>query len=168
MRFRQRFVQKTIANHVEQELAALGWTGSTINFGTSAVTVIESDPEEAAAAFKTNALAISMGDEDADMEEELGGGFYSVSTPVFFDIFGESHSIAVSIASDVKEMFTRGKRLYVEDWTTGVAVPTTEYIDFEDVVGPERPEASYGASDRVMKHWRVVKATAVVYYTPAG
>lgn len=166
MRFRQRFVQKTIATHLEGQLVALGWVNAPINFGATAVAVIETDPEDLPAALKSNTVAISMGDEAEDTVEELGGGFYSVETPVFFDIFGDSHAVAVAIASDIKEMYTRGKRLTVQDWTTGSAVPTTEYIDFETVVGPIRPQGTLGASDPFLKHWRVVKAMAVVYYQP--
>lgn len=168
MRFRQRHVQQTIVDFYVTQMTNLGWVGASVPFGSPPLRFVEADPEEMPAVLTGTTLAISMGDEDSDDIEEMGGGFYSVTTPVFLDVYAEKHAIAVAIASDVKELITRGKQLKVMDWSSGVGVETTDYIEFENVVGPIKPESAAMSTGNVRRHWRVVKAMAVVYYTPDG
>ncbi len=166
MRFRQRHVQQTVVDYVIFEMTALGWVGPSVPFGGTPLSFIEADPEDALAGLVGNTLAISMGDEDEDVIEEMGGGFYSVQTPLFLDVFAEKHAIAVSIASDVKDLFNRGKQLKVYNYSTGVPVESTEHIEFDQVVGPLKPQAAAMSTDNVRRHWRVVKAMCTVFYAP--
>lgn len=165
MRFRTRHVHKTICDFLETQMTARGWVNVPINFGASPLTFMEIQPDENGEEVLPNLLAITIGDVPEDNLEQLGSGIWSVPIPVFFDIYGDNGSVAVSIADDVKDLVSRNMAISVYDWTDpNNPVEQSDYIDFERVVGPERPAASIGSSD-FRKHWRVVKGIARVYYS---
>lgn len=166
LRFRQRHVRQTIADYIQAGLTDLGWVDAPVNFGATPLTFQEIDAEETVQGQQVapNTVSTTLGDEPDDETYELGGGLESVDLPVFIDIYAENHSLAVSIASDVKRLL-KHKATPVVDYTGTPTASATEYIEFESVIGPERPPASIGATE-FKRHWRVVKAIAVVYFVP--
>lgn len=173
VRFLYRHVHRTICAYTEEKLALRGWprkvkTGlqPTVNFGATPLTFQEIQPDENGIPIKGNTVAITPGDEAADELEELGGGFWHVPIPFFFDVYGDDQSISKSIASDVKALITRGVVIPLYDWTTGLPVRVPEsYVEFEFVTGPERPVAAQTATD-FRRWWHVVKCEAHTYYVP--
>lgn len=152
-------------------MTALGWgkrlrTGvqPAVNFGASPVTYQEIQPDENNVAITANTIAVTPGDEGIDELAELGGRYWHVAIPFFFDVYGDDQSIAKSIASDIKGLLTRGTVLPLLDWTSGIPVAVPQaYIEFELVIGPERPPAAQSATD-FRRFWSVVKAEAHTYY----
>jgi hypothetical protein len=174
-RFLYRHVHRTISAFVEEKMITLGWPRPassgpqpTVNFGATPVTYQEIQPDENNVAIASNTVAITPGDESDDVLGELGGGFWEVTIPFFFDVYGDDQSISKSIAADIKSLLTRGTCLPLYDWTSGTPTAVTgSYIEFEFVIGPERPPAAQQATD-FRRFWSVVKAEAHVYYTPAS
>lgn len=164
LRFRVRHVHKTVADFIEAELTALGWKNPPVNFGTVPVTFLEFQPDEAGKPIAANTVAITLGDEGAAEDEELGGGLRELAYPLFVDVYGANQSIAASIASDVKDIL-EDRYFPVLDFTTDpVGVPTSEYIELDkDDLTVERPGAAASATD-FRRYWRVVKSTVRVHY----
>lgn len=164
LRFRIRHVHKTIADYIEAEMATLGWVTNPINFNTTPMTFLEFQPDEAGKEIKPNTIAITLGDEGAAEDEEMGDGLRELVYPVFIDCYGANQSIAASIASDIKTLL-EDRYLYVRDFTTDPAgVETSEQIELDkDDVTVERPGAAIGATD-FRRYWRVVKTSARVHY----
>ena len=166
MRFRDRHVEATIAAYVRGGLSDLGWVSEPINFGATPLTWVDEVPtENSDVQVAPNTVAMTFGDIGEEGLEQLGGGLYSLNIPVFFDVFGDNGTIARCICSDILDLLKRDKVIPTLDWTTGTGDQTAETILFDVVMGPERPPASEMASSGdFRKHWRVVKATAVVTY----
>jgi hypothetical protein len=163
LRFRYRHVRATIADYVEQGLVDLGWVNEPRNFGILPITFNEVDAETNTELIKPNLISITLGNEPEDDEVELGGGLEAVEYPFFVDIYAENTPIALSIASDVKKLL-KHRATPVLDYTTGTGVPhPTEYMEFEEIEGPLRPD---GAPVEIARNWRVVNGTAVVYFVP--
>lgn len=162
LRFRQRHVHRTIAAYIESALAELGWVVPPVNFGTVPVTFIEIQPDENGEKVAPNTVAITLGDEPADEDLEMGNGLQGLDLPVFVDIYGVEQSVAVSIASDVKSVL-KNAVIPLYDYTGAPPVVTDDLIEFEDVTGPEKPAVAREASD-FRKYWRVVKAIAHVEF----
>lgn len=163
MRHRWRHVHKTLADHIEAQLTALGWVVPPINFAAEPVTFIEVTPEvDKGVDVKNNTVAITLGDEPADQDEEMGDGLKSTDFPLFVDVYGENATIARAICSDVKSILN-DLYLHVIDFTS-TPTQTDEYIEIDkSTVIHETPPASFGATD-FRKHWRVVKAIATTYF----
>lgn len=160
LRFRQRHVHRTIRDYVQSGLTNLGWVDEPVNFGTTPVTFIDVQPEEAGISIAPNTVALTLGDEPADRDEELGAGLRSCAYTVFVDVYGADAPTAISIASDVRDLL-RDQIIALADYTTDVNGATTaSTIEFETVI-IEKP-ATVVLDNR---HWRVVKATATLYYT---
>lgn len=164
LRFRIRHVHKTIADHIEAQMALLGWVTPPVNFDTTPMTFLEFQPDEAGKTIAPNTVAITLGDEGAAEDMEMGDGLREVAYPLFIDIYGANQSIAASIASDIKTL-VEDTYLKVRDFTTNPAgVETQEQIELDkDDVTVERPAAATGATDS-RRYWRVVKTTARVHY----
>lgn len=164
LRFRIRHVHKTVADYIEAEMVTLGWVNAPVNFDTVPMTFLEFQPDEAGKAIAANTVAITLGDEGAAEDEEMGDGLRAVAYPLFVDIYGANQSIAASIASDIKTLL-EDHYMPVLDFTTNPAgVPTTEQIELDkDEVTVERPNAAVGATD-FRRFWRIVKSTVVVHY----
>lgn len=175
-RFMYRHVHRTVAAYIEEKMVAKGWpkrvaSGSqpVSNFGAAPVTYQEIQPDENGKSVVANAIAITPGDEGDDVLQEMGGGYWEVLIPFFFDCYGEDQSISKSMASDVKSLITRGTVLPLYDWTTGTPVVVPEsYIEFTDVFGPERPPVAQAAAEGFRRFWHVVKAEAHIFYVPAS
>jgi hypothetical protein len=163
--FWSRHVHQTVAKFIEEQLANNGWVNDPVNFGTSAVHFEEFQPEEAGTDLVPNTVSISLGDVPEQQLEQLGGGLYSLSVPIFVDIYGAKISISVSIADDVRRLLT-DRALPLFDWTdpANPVAMDTSYIEFERVIGPRQPMAAAAASADLKRNWRVVKLTAVAYF----
>lgn len=167
-RFRSRHVHKTVAEFLEEKLGQLGWITAPVNFNTTPVTFKEIQPDENGITVETNTVSVTAGDLGADEEIQLGGGLYEVAIPIFVDVYGEKASVSQSIAEDLKEQMAYGRVLPLLDWSdvqNPVAVAGA-YIEMENVIGPERPQASQVSQD-FRRNWRVVKAEAHVIYGSA-
>jgi hypothetical protein len=145
-------------------MALLGWVNAPVNFATTPMTFLEFQPDEAGIAIAPNTVAITLGDEGAAEDEEMGDGLRELVYPLFVDCYGASQSIAVSIASDIKTLL-EDRYMVVRNFTTNpLGVATTEQIELDkDDVSVERPSASLGASD-LRRYWRVVKTSVRVHY----
>jgi hypothetical protein len=158
MRFRNRNVQQTIFAYIQDQMATLGWTGVTINFGAKPFTLNDAPPEGDA---KTdgNELTLSHGGEPADLEEELGGGLRSCDYVFFIDIVCQARSIAESAASDVKGMF-QFKFLPTRDFSTNPAgdLVDGEYLEFENTL------IDHPANQPDRRHWRSIVLIACAYF----
>lgn len=174
-RFLYRHVHRTISAYIEEKLTTLGWGKAvpsgpqpSVNFGATPLTYQEIQPDENGQTVKSNTVAITPGDEQQDELGELGGGLWHVAIPFFFDVYGEDQSISKSIASDIKSLLTRGTVIPLYDWTTGTPVQANgAYIEFEFVLGPERPPVAQTASD-FRRYWQIVKCEAHTYYYPVS
>ena len=164
LRFRIRHVHKTVADYIEAGLSDLGWVNDPVNFQTTPMTFLEFQPDEAGEKILPNTVAITLGDEGAAEDEEMGDGLRELVYPLFVDVYGANQSIAASIASDVKWLL-EDRYLQVRDFTSDPAgVETSEQIELDkDDVSVERPNASFGAAD-IRKYWRVVKTSVRVHY----
>jgi hypothetical protein len=160
MRFRQRHVHKTLVDYVVAELTDKGWVEDPVNFGVTPVTFVTAVPEFGGTTIARNTVAITLGDEPEDRDEELGGGLISCDFVLFVDVFGEDASTAVSIASDLKDSL-KHKKLPVRDYTSNPAGDvTTATLELEDVMIETPPVATTNVDKRF---WRVVKAMAIYY-----
>lgn len=164
LRFRYRHVHQTCADYLKSGLADLGWVNDPVNFGADPLRFITMQPEEEGLTIVPPLVSITMGDEPQDELEELGGGMWSISLPLFVDIYGQSGTLSICMAQDVKSLITRNKVIPVTDYTDpNNPVESAELLYFENVYGPEKPNAAALATD-VRRHWRIVKAMCQVYY----
>ena len=161
MRFRQRHLHQTCADHIRTGLTTLGWVNPPVNFATRPVTFIEIQPDEAGVRVNPNTVATTIGDEPEDLDEELGAGLTSCDFTLFVDVYGIDQSVAVSIAGDVKDLL-RNRQIPLLDYTASVTGDvTTAVIEFDTVV-IDRPAVSANGPDK--QHWRIVKAVARLLY----
>jgi hypothetical protein len=163
IRFRTRFMQATLTNHIRDGLAELGWSGDDVNFGTTPVTVVDYQPDERDSVPAQNTVAVTLGDVPESAEEELGGasgGLSSVDYVLFVDAYMAEQALSVAIADDIRDLL---EYQYIDliDQITGQPVPGTR-IGFEETLGPQRPDGA--GSDNFRRHWRVVKSIARLYY----
>lgn len=167
LRFRYRHVHQTCADYIKNGLTDLGWVNAPVNFGADPVRFVTVQPEEEKLTIVPPIVAITMGDEPEDELEELGGGMWSVSLPLYIDIYGATGTLSICMAEDVKSLITRNKVIPVSDYSNPTnPVDSDELLYFENVVGPEKPQAAAVATD-VRRHWRIVRAMCQVYY-PGG
>lgn len=172
LRFRARHVHKTLAKTIEAGLDTLGWVHTPINFKTTKVTFLEYQPEDASAEIKKNTVAVTLGDEGSDEPLELGaaqGGLWAVQYPFFVDIYGVDAPIALSIASDVKDVVA-DLGMYVKNFNDSSAgVDSQDYLRIErESIVIERPPASVMATDEIHRHWRCVKGIVEVTFQLGG
>lgn len=164
LRFKTRHVAATLVDYVRDQLTELGWVNPPVNFGTAPIIFQDMTPDEAGVPIAPNTVCVTLGDEPANTEEELGGALLSIAYPLFVDVYGTKQSIAVSIACDVKAiLFSKAIPLYNYAAEPRVKVDGA-YIEFEEVEGPMRPPVSLAAgADDFRRYWRVVRAEAVTY-----
>lgn len=166
IRHKQRHIHRTLVDMVRGVLVDGGWVNPPVIFGATSVTIVDVQPEERGLDVAVNTVAITMGDEGPQDDEELGassGGLVSVQIPVFIDIYGEQQAISTAIASDIKDAFTN-RTITLLDWSQNPPTPVDGVqIELTDVAGPERPQAAVGITG-FKRHWRVVKAMTTTYY----
>jgi len=165
LRHASRHVHHTVANHLKARLDALGWTdAATTPFGatpakiitTSAVVGTQLDSKVTA-----GTIAVTLGDEFGPDPQELGGPFTSQEYPIFVDVFQDTSTAALTLASDIRDIFlgrVAGSRRWLDvvDQSTKQPVPGWK-IELDDVdrVSPETA---------MPLRWQVVKVTAIAYF----
>lgn len=167
MRFRVRQLQQNIVDYVIAELDRLGWVGTTINYGTTPVTVMEDvDLEDPPADLAPNTVAVTIPDEGPDEVAELGGGLYRAIYSLFIDCYGESGTMAQRILGDLKDSFT-DRELVLRDYAGSTPVRTDERCEF-DIIAIERPGRSTSGvrAMEARRRWRVMTLDATVYFQP--
>lgn len=167
IRHKQRHIHRTLVEEVTTALTAGGWVNQPTIFGAISATILDTMPDERGQDVNPNTVAVSMGDEGPQDDEELGaeqGGLVSVTIPVYVDVYGENQTISIALASDVKDALYARRVLALRDWSQpGAPAVEGTYIALEDIAGPERPQAASGIAG-FKRHWRVVKALATTYY----
>ena len=160
MRHRQRHVHATIVQYLTAYLDNAGWITAPVNFGTTPVTVLDYEPQEAGETPAFNTVAISVGNQGADEPEEMGA-LHSCRYTIFCDVYPTSEPIGVAIADDIKDALTE-EIIPVRDFTTSAAgTVTNDEIEFELVMVEKIPTATTTLDKR---SWRSVKTQAVVYF----
>lgn len=173
LRFRYRHVHATMFDYVKTSLVGLGWgdaglpasdpANAAVNFATTPATYLEFQPDESGVKIAVNTVAITLGDEPASEDEEMGPGLQLVRFPVFVDIYGANQAISHSIASDVKHMLENHYQ-QVMDHTVSPPAPVDEQLELDkDDVMVMKPQAALSAQD-FRRYWRVVKTLARVHY----
>ena len=160
MDYPTRHLHHTILKLVTDGLTAKGWVNDPVNFGTAPVTFTGTQPYRAGTDIAVNTVAVTLGDADGEVEEEMGGGLMSTSYAFFVDVFAENQSIAYAITDDIRSILS-GKVRPVYDFTQDPLVESgTHTVEFEDV-GVDDSPAGADVTDR---HWRVVFGEAVMFY----
>ncbi len=167
VRFLERHLLATITAYATTQLTSLGWVTGTINFGAPALTIINEHPDQDVdVQVAPQTLAITLGDSASEELYQLGGGLYCQPVPVFFDVYAQDASLAVALATDVRDLFKREIGIDYQEWYTGSGISLTgAWIIFQDTAGPQRPPRSEeAAAGDFRKHWRVVKTIAQVEF----
>lgn len=159
MRHQQRHVHATIVKHVTEKLDELGWVDDPVNFGTTPVTILDYEPQEAGETPAINTVSISIGHEGHDAEYELGG-MSQVEYTLFLDVYPENESIGIALAADIKDSI-KYAALTLLDFTEGPPATTDGYIEFDSVIVEVVPTATTTLDKR---SWRSVKATACCFF----
>ena len=163
LRFRQRHVHRTVSALIEAELTSLGWVTAPINFSTVPMTFLEFQPDEAGKQIAANTVAVTVGNEPAALDQELGDGLRCIDLPLFVDVYGANQSIATAIASDIKRIL-EDRALRVQDYSAETPVDTSEWIELDkDDLLIERPTPPAQATD-FRRFWRVVKTVVRIFY----
>jgi len=107
LRFAVRHVYMTIYEHTVLKMQDLGWTDVGGVFGSKPVTYqqypIMGSRDESK--LEPNVVAISIGVEDPPRDLELGGYMRSQNVSLFAEVYGENTAIALSIASDLRDIW---------------------------------------------------------------
>ena len=135
LRFATRHITQTVYDFTVAGMTDLGWTGGTPPFGTTPVTFQSAPVSDNldASRLQPNMIAVFPGVEPGFVDLELGGPLASQLVPFYAEIYGESSGVALSIASDIRDIWL-GRRgtsvLEVLDYTQAppVAVPNW-YVD---------------------------------------
>jgi hypothetical protein len=164
IRFRSRHLHATFYHYTAAQLAARGWSGSTVNFGTQAVTVVDYQPDERGQLIKANTVAVSLADYVADEDEELGaaiGGVRSAPYRIYLDVYMAEQALAYAICDDLRDIF-EDLTLQLVDQITGLEVADAP-IEVENVLGPERPSQVLGA-EQFKKFWRTMRLDTRLFF----
>lgn len=167
-----RHVQATLEDHVEDHLESRGWLGPAedVPFGATVLSDDQGRPkvqrgamdEARLKAAAGNMVVVSFGNEPDDEPQDMGGGLMMVEHTIFVDCLGEKDGIALSLASDVKDLLAGrapGTTRYVTvvDQRTTTPVPGWR-CELADVYRTEGNPAT-------RRYWQIVKATAQITYT---
>lgn len=162
IRFRSRHLHATFYNQLRTDLDALGWVHAPVNFGATALSFIDYQPDERAVQIKHNTVAVSLGDYDIDDDEELGasgGGLRSAEYHVFVDVYMEEQALALALCDDIRDIYTDYSTTLV-DQITGLQVINAP-IEVQEVAGPEHPSTGV---EQFKKYWRTMRLTAVLFF----
>lgn len=163
LRFATRHIHGTVTNYLTDRLDELTWTTVTPPLGAPQVRIQAfMPPESELTSVQSGLLAISLGDEVDALEEEMGGPLHSQEFPIFVDIFMEKEAHALSLATDVRDIF-RGRlantvrSMPVMDQTQTPPVAVVGWrMEFQDV---QRERI-----DRLPIFWQSVKVTAFIEF----
>lgn len=169
MRHRVRSVYQSIYDHLNAQLAELGWL--TAGGAKSVpVTMQQYVPDETGQSLPPNTVAVTLGEESGENEEELGDRLVSVDLQVFVDVYGENQAITLALADDVKDIL-RGR-------INGLSrfVPAFDYSTYDGT-----PESRTAVGDAIemlavgrqparavelRRNWQIVSAIAHIEYVP--
>jgi len=115
-RFASRYIKHSVVQAIETFLDEFGWTGTTPNFGTTPVAVIDREPsKDDLVATAGNTVFVSFGVEDDHQDLQLGSGLLERETVFFVDVVGRDSSTAQLIAEDLRDRVTgiRGGTRYL-------------------------------------------------------
>jgi hypothetical protein len=158
-----RHIHATIFNMVSAGLAARGWVTAPINFGTTAVTLLDFQPDEKGVTIEPNTVAVTLGDVGTDTFMELGAGLWSRRYPVFIDAYGATTSITEAICDDIRASLpVLGQAFPVVDQTTMTNVVGCD-LEVESLLGPERPSVAT-TFDGLKRNWRVMRGQLLLQF----
>lgn len=102
-RHANRHLQMAVENRVHDILSWGEWFGPATPFRTSPVDYVRTRVEESEKRpIRGNLVAIVFGDEASDTERELGGGLLGYDMMAWIDVVGQSESVTMAIADDIK------------------------------------------------------------------
>lgn len=169
LRHSSRHIHQTVFKYVTDQLTVLGWmsTDPTVRpFGATSTPVLVQDviprESEARAGLKAGTVAVTLGRDPVSVDEELGSGFSSIAYPFFVDCFETTPGVALSLATDIRDIFmgqlpTSVRVLPVLDFSSssaGVAVDGWN-LEFDDIERLPSPD---------LDSWHIVHVTATLYY----
>lgn len=160
LRHSTRHAHQSLVDYMGSKLYDLGWTHTgSVPFDAPVVQLNSSFPDEwdESSVLEPGTLVITLGDESAAREEELGP-LTSINIPFFIDCFMDTDSVALALALDVRDILcgrlsNTSFILDVYNYNESEPFPSGYQMEFEDVV-----------RDRVRPKWHVVKVTAVMYF----
>lgn len=160
LRHSSRHAHQSIIDHIKLHLEALDWTvPGSVPFGAPIVTVLDGFPDEwdEDSLLEPGTVVITLGDEDAAREEELGP-LTSIELPCFFDCYMDTDSVALALSLDIRDILTgrmvnTKTSLNVSNYNETVPAESGYNLEFEDVI-----------RSRIRNKWHVVKATATMLF----
>lgn len=165
IRFKERFVQQTIVEHLRTGLGELGWLEAPAPLGAEVVHLVEDWDPELLTDERRNMVAVNYESDLGDKVAELGGGLRRLTMDFAIDVVCENRSIATSVASDVR-MLLDDAVLGLLDFTLDEPVALEgAVIELEDVQISRTLATVQGVDLRA--RWRVVDLWAVLHYNPA-
>lgn len=115
---RDRFVVESIQEHVEAELASLGWFA--MDSTHTPLTLLYEFPDENATVAE-NTLAMSTGNTDPEYVE-LGSLSFQKEILFYCDFYGANDAIAIHLIGDIENFFMKNPSLDVYDYENGKVV----------------------------------------------
>lgn len=165
LRHSTRHLHRTVFDYLNDQLTAMGWTvEGDVPFNAPVVTLQDVLPDEwdEASVLEPGTVALTLGDEDAALNQEMGGPLALIQVPFFVDCFMDTDSTALALALDIRDIFT------------GRAPGSVRFLDVINY-NPDTPQVAVGYTvefddvirQRVKKSWHVVKITAMLYFPDA-
>lgn len=158
VRFRARHLQQTLADHIEAHLVSLGWTANPPPWGIAPITFREVEPEQVVELKPTIVSTLVENEGNKDLAQ-LGGGLWGIDYNVFFDVYAEKASIALSLCGDIRDAIDNAV-LVLQDYSgAGGPVPVTgSEIEFEDVETMKGKGGGSTTAPDLKQAWRTVAA----------
>lgn len=172
LRHAGRHVHHTAVNYLRAQLDDLGWTSDDVTvrpFGAASTKVVLwTTPaileEGLAEKVESGVLALTLGNEPASEQLEMGGPLSEQDYPLFADCFQPTEELTLALATDVRDIFM-GRLPGTQPWLDVVnqadhtAVPGWR-MRFEDIERV-RPDT------KIKLHWQVIKVTAATEFVEA-
>src|SRR3954468_164793 len=109
LRFSNRHIHATVVDYLTTQPDAWDWLKTSPPLGANPITLQTYLPKESELKdIQAGTVAVTLGDEDDAVDEEMGGPLHSQDLPIFIDIFQEQDGHALSLASDIRDIF-RGR-----------------------------------------------------------
>lgn len=107
LRFAPRHVSQTVFDFTVGKMNTLGWSGPDVPFGAAQVQFFSAPVRDNldTSRLQPNSIAIYSGVEQRAADIELGGGLQQEPFVMFAEVYGENTGIAVSIASDIRDIW---------------------------------------------------------------
>lgn len=162
LRHSTRHLHKTIFDYLNTQLTALGWTvPGDVPFGAPAVIMQDELPEEWAgdSVLMPGTVAVTLGDEDAAQNQELGGPLALIDVPFFIDVFMDTPGTTKALALDIRDIFCgrlpgSSRFLNVTNYNNFPATVAAGYtVEIDDVT-----------RESVRRNWEIVKITANLFF----